>query len=282
MLSWINHIYATIAMLQLTHPPNMIKKPIMSQKLERKVLNSVMKYKKRLLWKKWGLERLRKQGIAILLIGPPGVGKTVIAEWLALKIRNKGIKEVSFAEFGSHIPGENARQIRKVFKEAYEREMTIYLDECDAVLWDRSKAGSTAMWMLEVIDELLVQIGKYPYLVILSTNKPEILDEALDRRLMATIKVPIPDMPERYKLWEAKMPDDYPLKLSLAQKDKLASLVLTGAEVENVIIDASSDALREEIEPTFDMLYQVALETAQRRMEREQSKVATLQFRGSE
>jgi SpoVK/Ycf46/Vps4 family AAA+-type ATPase len=256
----------------------------MSQDLEEQVLNAVMKYKKRQLWKKWGLERLRKQGIAILLIGPPGVGKTVIAEWLAIKIRGKGIKEVSFAEFGSHIPGENARQIRKVFKDAAENgEMTVYLDECDAVLWDRAMAGSTAMWMLEVIDELLVQIGKYPGLVILSTNKPEILDEALDRRLMATITVTVPALPERYKLWKDKMPDEYPLKLSLAQLDKLASLVLTGAEVENVIIEASSDALRQDRLPSFEMLYQTAMDTAQRRLERGQQKVATLQqFRGSE
>jgi hypothetical protein len=40
--------------------------------------------------------------------------------------------------------------------------MTIAIDECEAILWDRGRAGASAMWMLEVIDELLVQIGKYP------------------------------------------------------------------------------------------------------------------------
>jgi SpoVK/Ycf46/Vps4 family AAA+-type ATPase len=254
------------------------RKPIMSAEIERQIMNAVMMYNKRVIWKKWGLHNIRKQGVAILLVGPPGTGKTTIAEYLALKIRRKGIKEVSFADFGSHIPGENARQIKKIFHDARENgEMTIYLDDCEAVLWDRSRAGSTAMWMLEVIDELLIQIGKYPGLTILATNMPKILDPALDRRILATIYVGIPAIPERFRLWEQKMPSDYPIKLSIAQREKLSTLVLTGAEVENVIIETSADALREDTKPTFEMLYQVAAETAQRRVDRETHKIATLQ-----
>lgn len=261
----------------------MIIKPIVSELVERQMMNAVVMYQKKKVWKQWGMARLRRQGTAILLEGPPGTGKTTIAEYLALKFRQKGIKELSFGDFGSHIPGENARQIRRVYKEAKENgEMTVFLDDCEAVLWDRSKAGSTAMWMLEVIDELLVQISKYTGLQILATNKPELLDPALERRLMATIHVGVPDLLERHRLWTQKVPVEYPLKMSMDERQKLASLVLTGAEIENVIIEVSADALRQDQKPTFPMLRQAAMEAAERRIKRDQAQIATLQYKGQE
>lgn len=255
------------------------KKPVMSADVERQVMNAVTMYSKRQQWRAWGLHKLRKQGAAILLKGPPGCGKTVIADYLSLRIRQKGIKSLSFADFGSHIPGENARQIRKFFADAYENgNMTIFLDECEAVLWDRGRAGATAMWMLEVIDELLVQIGKYPGLIILASNKPELLDYALDRRLIATITIPRPEYPERVRLWEDKIPTEFPLKLSIDQTNKIATLQLSGAEIENTLIDYSSDCIRLDKKPNFAGLYsaaqQVEQTTTTNRLERETAKNA--------
>lgn len=202
---------------------------------------------------------MRKQGAAILLVGPSGTGKTTIAEYLSLKVRKRGLKQISFADFGSHVPGENARQIQKLFADAKENgEMTVFIDECEAVLWDRGRAGASAMWMLEVIDELLVQIGKYPGLCILATNKPELLDSALMRRLIAIIHILRPEFPERVRLWQQKIPDTYPLKLSIAQFEKIATLQLTGADIENIIIDYSSECIRTSKKPKFDTLFENA------------------------
>jgi SpoVK/Ycf46/Vps4 family AAA+-type ATPase len=204
------------------------------------------------------------------LKGPPGTGKTVIAEYLALKIRKKGIKELSFADFGSHIPGENSRQIRKVFADAKDNgEMTVVLDECEAVLWDRSRAGSTAMWMLEVIDELLVQIGKYTGLVILISNKAELLDSGLYRRLIAVIDVLPPELPERIRLWQSKFPDSHPLKLTVDQIKEIATLQLTGAEIENVLIEYSSECIRKGTKPKYNGLWDAAAEFVERKKELE-------------
>lgn len=232
----------------------------MSKAVESAVLNAVVMYQQRQTWKKWGLHTMRKQGAAILLVGESGTGKTTIAEYLSLKIRKRGLKQISFSDFGSHVPGENSRQIQKLFADAKENgEMTVFLDECEAVLVDRDLLGSSAMWMLEVVDELLVQIGKYPGLTVLATNKPEFLDKALRRRLIAVIHVLRPEHPERVRLWQQKIPDTYPLKLSIAQFEKIATLQLTGADIENVIIEYSSECIRTNKKPKFDTLFENAM-----------------------
>ena len=122
------------------------------------------------------------------------------------------------------------------------------------------------MWMLEVIDELLVQIGKYHGLVILGTNKDELLDYAIYRRLIATIDVPRPEPPERLRLWQDKMPPEFPLKPSLDQYVQLATLQLTGAEIENVIIDYASMCLRKSKRPMFSQLYDYASTNVDQRL----------------
>jgi SpoVK/Ycf46/Vps4 family AAA+-type ATPase len=250
------------------------RKPIMSPALEKQVMNAVVMFSKRALWKKWGMHTVRKQGAAILLKGPPGCGKTRIAEYLALNIRRKGIKELLFADFGSHVPGENSRQIRRIFSDAEENGgMTIFLDECEAVLWDRSKAGSTAMWMLEVIDELLAQIGKYKHLTILATNKDELLDSALYRRLLAVIHVGFPEKTERIKLWQQKLPHEFPLKLSIEMFNEIATLQLSGAEIETAIIDVASDCIRRDIKlPKFEMLFAMATQIMEERERHERAR----------
>jgi SpoVK/Ycf46/Vps4 family AAA+-type ATPase len=239
------------------------KKPIMSPDLERQVLDAVTQYTKHKEWKKWGLHTIREAGAAILLKGPPGTGKTRIGEYLALRIRRKGIKAVSFADFGSHVPGENSRQIRKLFEDAKENGcMTVVIDECEALLWDRERAGNDAMWMLEVIDEMLIQISKYPGLIILMTNRPEMLDYALERRLLATIEVGRPGYNERYRLWKDKIPEPHPLTklLTESQVAQLATLQLSGAEIETIVLNYSSTCIRNNIKPTFKGILDAAVE----------------------
>lgn len=235
------------------------RKPIMSPALETSLLNAVVMFTKQNKWKQWGLHYIRKQGSAFLLEGPPGCGKTTIANWLSLRIRKKGLKEVSFADFGSGDPGQNARNIRSIFEDAKDHSlMTVYLDECDAVLVNRDNLGPDAQWMMEVINELLQQIDKYPGLVILSTNRVHALDPALFRRLLAIIHVPPPEFDERVKLWNNKIPDSHPLRLTPSEVKELATLQLTGAEIENSILNYSGDIIRRDGKPTYKGLFDTA------------------------
>lgn len=235
----------------------------MSKEVERQVLNAIVQFRERPKWKSWGLNALRKQGAAILLYGPAGTGKTVIAEYLSLELVKRGLKECTFADFGSKVPGENARQIRLLFEAAKKnKNQTIFLDECDTILIAREQLGADMQWMTEIINELLQQIGKYSGLVILATNRETILDPALERRIIAKVHVGIPASSERATLWKAKWPHLYPLPLTPQIVEELSRYQLTGAEVENCIIEVSSDAIRERRIPTLEDFCNVAIRRA--------------------
>src|SRR5690606_10543003 len=120
-------------------------------------------------------------------------------------------------------PGHTERAVAQLFGDAKAQgNQTIYIDECEAMLWDRSRAGSDSMWMVGVIDELLMQISKYKGLVILATNHFEILDTALVSRMLYVVEIAAPGFGERKRLWMQKMPDRFPLKLATLQIEKLA------------------------------------------------------------
>lgn len=221
-------------------------KPIFSKEVERQLLNAVVMFKERALWKVWGMANIRKQGAAILMYGPPGTGKTIGAEWLSLQVVKRGLKECTFADFGSKVPGENARQIRQIFTAAKQnKNQTIFMDECDAILMARESLGADMAWMTEIINELLAQIGKYSGLVILATNRETVLDPALERRIIAKIHFTMPEPAERVQLWKQKWPKTYPLALTQAIAEKLAEFPLTGAQIENTLIEVTSDCIRD-------------------------------------
>lgn len=236
------------------------QRPILSKDLEDKIDDAVQAFLHRGQWKEWGLDKVRDQGTAILFHGLAGTGKTITAYYLAKKL-HLGLVEISMADYGSHVPGELARNIKKLFngelilaKQENRQPPIILLDECDAMLVSRKKLGSEMMWMLEPINALLVEIAKYPGLVVLATNLAPVLDEALERRLIAKIRFDKPDEEVRYRIWDAKWPEKFPVKPDNAQLWELAEFELTGAQIENVFLLWASSCIRTSTNPTVEGL----------------------------
>lgn len=243
-------VEAKIATLQMN-------KPIMSPELEKEVLACIAQYKNRNKWSQWGMTHYRDQGAAVLLIGPPGTGKTMIATYLCERAKI-GMRSLDISSFGSKEPGTNERMLDQIFKEAARDGKALFIDECDSILWDRSKAGPDAQWMASVINKILSEISKFKNLMFLATNRFGVLDPALMRRLLAVLEIPRPQYPERVRLWEQKIPKKFPLQLTRVQIEELASLDLTGAEIENAVIREAQLAISDSREPKFNSLCNVA------------------------
>lgn len=226
-------------------------KPIVSAATELEIESCLIQYKKRHMWAKWGMTELRKKGNMLLLEGPPGTGKTMIAAYMSKRI-GKGMSTLNMKDFGGKEPGHGERMIADHFRAARsDGGKTIFMDEVEAIMWPRDRAESGEMWMVGIIDELLMQTAKYEHLIVAATNVPHMIDAAFKDRCFAVLQIGIPEREERIKIWKQKLPDQFPAKFTTVQIEKLAEYVITGRKIEDSIVREASMALVQDRLPNF-------------------------------
>lgn len=153
------------------------------------------------LLQSYGLEPRNK----LLLIGPPGNGKTSLAEAIAealmiplLTVRYEGI-------IGSYL-GETASRLSKLFEYAKTRECVLFFDEFETLGKERGDVHETGE-IKRVVSSLLMQIDDLPSYVIAiaATNHDTLLDKAAWRRFQIRLEIPKPsrnNLEEYYRLFE--------------------------------------------------------------------------------
>ncbi len=176
----------------------------------------------------------------VLLAGPPGNGKTTLAEALAYTL-NVPLLVVRYeAVIGSYL-GETAQRIGQVFEHARSRACVLFFDEFDSVGKERGDLHETGE-IKRVVSSLLLQIDALPSYVVAvaASNHPELLDRAVWRRFQIRLELPAPtqgQIEEWFRRFEKR--HGQPLGLSprsLAQRLRGLSF----AEVE----DFGTDVLR--------------------------------------
>uniref|UniRef100_A0A1Y1MJJ3 AAA+ ATPase domain-containing protein n=1 Tax=Photinus pyralis TaxID=7054 RepID=A0A1Y1MJJ3_PHOPY len=188
----------------------------------------------------------------VLMFGPPGCSKTMIAKALATE---SGLNFLSIKgpELFSKWVGESERAVREVFRKARQvAPSVIFFDEIDALGGERSSGSSTSV-QERVLAQLLTELDGVTPLgdvtVLAATNRPDKIDKALLRpgRLDRIVYVPLPDSDTRreiFKLKVSKMPVvdvDYEALVSLTEG-------YSGAEVNAVCHEAAMNALEESLD----------------------------------
>jgi transitional endoplasmic reticulum ATPase len=200
-------------------------------------------------------EKFEKVGVhpprGILLIGPPGCGKTLLAKAVATESEANFIA-IRGPEIFSKWVGESEKGIRKIFHKARQVAPSIvFFDELDSL------APSRGLWQgshvyESVLNQLLAEMDGMEALrnvvVLGATNRPELIDKALLRpgRFDRIILVPPPDKPARLEILRVhtrSMPLDKNVDLNqLAERTKGFS----GADLENLVREAGMAAIRTE------------------------------------
>lgn len=237
-----------------------MQKPVMSDDVEQRIENYLQQYNRRQQWVAWGLDKLRAQGGALLLHGPPGTGKTSIARYCAEKIK-KGMKQLDVAMLPSDGgPGQFEKAIDVFFDDATKRNnMLIFMDECDSLMISRDQIGEAGKtWQLGGTEKLMMRMNTYKGPIICATNHITLMDAALDDRFLDIILIDEPDMEMRDRLWRQKIPAAFPIQLTNEQFRILSRIKLNGRRIEIAIINAALNAMRMHGRPTFLMLQRFA------------------------
>lgn len=189
----------------------------------------------------------------VLLYGPPGAGKTLLAKAVANESDANFIL-VKGPELLSQWVGESEKAVRNVFKRARQTSPTIiFFDEIDALAPMRG-AGSNSHVTERVVNQLLTEMDGLEELqdviVVAATNRPDILDTALLRpgRFDRIILTKIPDEEMRKKIFSVhlkKMPLSKDVILDVLAK-KTENYV--GADIEAVCREAAILSLRKDME----------------------------------
>ncbi|XP_061101048.1 paraplegin [Conger conger] len=204
-----------------------------------------------------------------LLLGPPGCGKTLLAKAVATEAQVPFLA-IAGSEFVEFIGGLGAARVRSLFREARTRAPCIvYIDEIDAVGRKRSTnmANFSNSEEEQTLNQLLVEMdgmGTSDHVIVLaSTNRPDILDNALMRpgRLDRHIFIDFPTLQERKEIFEQHLKVLKLTQPAVFYSQRLAELTpgFSGADIANICNEAALHAAREGYKSidTFNFEYAV-------------------------
>ena len=128
----------------------------------------------------------------VLLVGPPGTGKTTVAEAIAEAVAVPLFVVRYEAIIGSYL-GETASRLKRVFDYARTTPCVLFFDEFDAIGKERGDTHETGE-IKRVVSSLLMQVDELPSYTIVTaaTNHPELLDRAAWRRFQLRLSLPLP------------------------------------------------------------------------------------------
>ncbi|HVV86640.1 MAG TPA: AAA family ATPase [Kofleriaceae bacterium] len=175
----------------------------------------------------WAKKLPYGRGVSAVMAGPPGTGKTMVAQIIAGEM-GYDLYLIELAQVVNKYVGETEKNLARVFDEAESSHAILFFDEADALFAKRTevKSSNDRYANLEV-NYLLQRMETYNGITLLATNLEQGLDEAFKRRVRFSIMFEMPEPPVREQLWrsmfpaQVKLADDVPWK-RLAEKYEMA------------------------------------------------------------
>lgn len=214
----------------------------------RKNIGIQLDEEKRVAAERWDVDTDK----AIMLVGKPGTGKTLLAKAVANEF-DADIFTVNAPELVEKFIGEGAKKIKKLYSQASRsgKPSVVFIDEIDAIAKARDEnrrhggeeVERTMSQLLSELDGLGAEEGKQNIVSIFATNKPSVLDPAVINRCSA-IEVPVPDADAKRDIFRI-----HTRRLPLAEEVDIEKLVEemndehTGRDIAQICKQAAITAL---------------------------------------
>ncbi len=181
------------------------------------------------------------EGVVLLFAGPPGTGKTFFARALGCQFGRPVLR----ARSEMLTTSEHVTQLVDALQLEAELEHAILLiEDAEMLLGERGPVGTAMLGLFERI--------RTP--VILTTNRVQMLDPAVDRHVLYRLDFAVPGAPEREILWETHLPPDTPLADDIDLPKLASRYQFTGGGVRQAVLAALHLALqRDPVHPLIDM-----------------------------
>jgi ATP-dependent 26S proteasome regulatory subunit len=189
------------------------------------------------------------RGISAILAGPPGTGKTMVAQLLAHEL-GYDLYRIDLSQVVNKYIGETEKNLARIFDEAENSHAVLFFDEADALFAKRTdvKSSNDRYANLEV-NYLLQRMETYDGVTLLATNLEQGLDPAFKRRVRFSIAFEMPDAEQRERLWRSMFPPEVPLARDIdweqiAERFEMAGGYIKKAALRAALMAAGGDQPR--------------------------------------
>jgi SpoVK/Ycf46/Vps4 family AAA+-type ATPase len=229
-----------MSMLEIENP-KVVSNLILDEDISDSISQFILRVKNRKKLKDVGLD----PKLSLLLYGPPGCGKTTIANYIA-KEANLPIVTARLDTIVSSLLGSTSKNIRKVFDFTNNKPCILFIDEFDAIAKARDNEYEHGE-LKRVINSLLQSIDQYQNVLIAATNHSQMLDSAVWRRFSTVIEVKKPTSPEFIEHLLDSVIQEFNFSLESEKKNKDMIIQnfqdLSPSEIRTILISAISNAV---------------------------------------
>jgi AAA+ superfamily predicted ATPase len=235
-----NHKLSTLAR---KIQPKVAWEDIVLQRDQMAQLREIANYVKyrHIVFADWNFEQKISlgKGLNILFAGPSGTGKTMASEIMANEL-GLDLYKIDLSTVISKYIGETEKNLDKIFTEARNSNSILFFDEADAVFGKRSEVRDSHDRYANIeVAYLLQKMEEYDGIVILATNLRKNLDEGFARRMHFSVEFPLPEEPDRLRIWRCIFPQEAPLAEDLDLKFMARQFKVTGGNIKNIALGAA-------------------------------------------
>jgi SpoVK/Ycf46/Vps4 family AAA+-type ATPase len=216
---------------------------IMPEETKKTIFDAlnVIKHKD-LVYKTWGFEKIDSKPRSVLnFYGPPGTGKTMCAHAIA-KHLSKPLLALNYSEIESKYVGDAPKNLKKAFDTAKELNAVMFFDEADSFLGKRienvSQGAEQALNSLR--SQMLILLEDFEGVVLFATNLVTNFDKAFNSRILANIKLDLPNKEARAEIIKVSLPPFMPKERDFTDEEILEISEnidgFAGREIKNAIL----------------------------------------------